>query len=97
MLREFVITSFAGCMLAMGAMGADIVVRIAPPHAVVEARVASPGAGYVYQKGYHRWDGNAYAWTPGVWVRPPHAHARWVDQRWEHRKNGYVSIEGHWR
>lgn len=97
MLRRFVLTSVAGCMLAIGAMGAEIIVKVAPPRAVVETRVASPGAGYVYQRGYHRWDGNAYAWTPGVWAQPPHAHAKWVDHRWAHRNGSYVFVEGHWR
>ena len=97
MLRKFVFTSLAGCVLAIGAMGAEVVVKVGPPHAVVETRVASPGRGYVYQRGYHRWDGNAYAWTPGVWAQPPHEHARWVDHRWQHRKDGYVFVEGRWR
>ena len=97
MLRKLVLTSVAGCMLAIGAMGADIIVKIAPPHAVVETRGSAPGRGYVYTKGYHRWDGNAYVWTPGEWRQPPHAKAKWVDHRWEHRKEGYVFVEGHWK
>ena len=36
MLRKFVVTSVAGCALAIGAMGAEIIVKIRPPHAVVE-------------------------------------------------------------
>jgi hypothetical protein len=97
MLRKLVLTSIAGCMLTIGAMGEQIVVKVAPPHAVVETRVASPGAGYVYTNGYHRWDGNAYQWTPGEWRQPPRAHAKWVDHRWDHRNNGYVFTEGHWK
>ena len=97
MLRKFVLTSIAGCMLTIGAMGAEIFVKIAPPRPVVEERVVSPGPGYVWVKGYHRWDGNAYVWVPGEWRRPPRERARWVDHRWEHRRDGYVFVEGHWR
>jgi hypothetical protein len=94
MLRKFILTSVAGCMLAMGA---EVVVKVGPPAAVVETRPASPGAGYVWTKGYHRWDGNRYVWTAGEWRRPPHEHAVWVDHKWEHRKDGYVFVEGHWK
>ncbi len=97
MIRKLVLTSIAGCMLAIGAMGAEIVVKVAPPKMRVEKRAASPGQGYVYTNGYHRWDGNKYEWTPGEWKQPPHEHAKWVDHRWEHRKNGYVYVEGHWQ
>jgi hypothetical protein len=95
MLRKLLLTSFAGCVLAMGAE--VVIVKVAPPRPVVETRVVSPGTGYVWVKGYHRWDGNAYVWVPGEWRRPPHEHARWVDHRWEHRRDGYVFVEGHWR
>jgi hypothetical protein len=97
MIRKLVLTSIAGCMLAIGAMGADIVVKVAPPRARVEKRAESPGTGYVYTNGYHRWDGNAYQWTPGEWKQPPNEHSKWVDHRWDHRKDGYVFTEGHWQ
>jgi hypothetical protein len=96
-MRKTLLIAVAGCMLSIGLMGEEIVVKVRPPHPVVEARVVAPGAGYVYQKGYHRWDGHAYAWQPGVWVMPPRAHARWVDHRWVHRNGSYVFVEGHWR
>ena len=94
MLRKFILTSVASCVLAMGA---EVVVKVGPPAAVVETRPVSPGPGYVWTKGYHRWDGERYAWTAGEWRRPPLEHAKWVDHRWEHRKDGYVFVEGHWK
>ena len=97
MVRKFVLASAAVCMLAISAMGEQVIVRIAPPHAVYEERGVAPQRGYVYQRGYHRWDGHAHVWTPGVWVAPPRPHARWVDHRWDHRGNDYVFVEGHWR
>jgi len=87
---------FAGG-LAFSAAMAEVVVRVAPPVAVVETRGMAPGPGYVWINGYHRWDGNAYAWNAGRWELPPRRHARWVAHRWVHRRGGYVMVEGRWR
>lgn len=97
MLRKSLITSALGLMLAIGAANAQVYVGIAPPRPLVEHRVVAPGPGYVWTPGYHRWDGRAYVWTPGAWVLPPHPHAHWVAHRWEHRRGGWVLVEGHWR
>jgi hypothetical protein len=97
MLRKLLFTTVAGCALAVSAMGAEVYVRVAPPHRIVEVRAARPGPEYVWVNGYHRWGGSAYVWVPGEWRRPPHRHAHWVDHRWEHRRDGYVFVEGHWR
>src|SRR5271157_676386 len=86
---------FAGA-LTFSAAG-EVFVRIAPPAAVVETRGPRPGPNHVWISGYHHWDGNAYAWTPGRWEQPPRRHARWVAHRWVHRRGGYVLVEGHWR
>jgi hypothetical protein len=93
-LKRLIGLAFAGA-LAFSAAAADI--RIAPPRAVVERRAPSPGPNYVWVGGYQRWDGNAYAWSPGSWQRPPRPHARWVAHRWAHHKDGWVLAEGHWR
>ena len=87
---------FVGALAVIPA-AAEVVIRIAPPRAVVERRMVAPGPGYVWVGGYHRWDGNAYAWTPGVWQQPPRPGARWVAHRWVHRHGGWVLVEGHWR
>ncbi|MGA3185724.1 MAG: YXWGXW repeat-containing protein [Bryobacteraceae bacterium] len=97
MFKKILLISVATGMLTIGLMAADVVVKIGPPAAVVETRPVSPGPGYVWTRGYHRWDGNAYVWTRGEWRQPPHEHAKWVDHRWEHRKDGYVFVEGHWK
>jgi hypothetical protein len=87
---------FAGA-LTFSAAVAEVVVRIAPPRAVIETRGPRPGPNHVWIGGYHRWDGNAYAWTPGRWEQPPRPRARWVEHRWVHRRGGYVFVEGRWR
>jgi hypothetical protein len=92
-----ILSTLVGCLLSMSTMGEQITVHVAPPREVVEIRGKAPHPGYVYQRGYHRWDGRTYVWTPGVWVAPPHPGAIWVDHRWEHRANDWVFVEGHWR
>ena len=97
MFRKFVLGAAASFMLVTGAMAAEVIVKIAPPRMIVEKRPSRPSPNHVWVNGYHRWDGNAYAWTPGEWRERPHAHAVWVDHRWEHRNGGYVFVEGHWK
>jgi len=87
---------FAGA-LAFSATAAEIVVAIAPPHALVERRSPRPSRDHVWVSGYHRWDGNAYVWTSGRWEQPPRRHAHWVAHRWRHHRDGWVLVEGHWR
>ena len=95
-LKKLIGLVFAGA-LAFSAAGADVVVRIAPPRAVIERRTRPPGRDYVWVSGYHRWDSNAYAWSPGRWEQRPRPRARWVSHRWKHHKGGWVLMEGHWR
>ena len=83
--------------LAVQASAADIIVKIEPPHAVVEKRPVAPGPEFVWIDGYHRWDGNAYVWVPGRWDKPPRPHAHWIAHRWVKRGGGWVLVEGHWK
>src|SRR5208282_3205833 len=71
---------------------AQVVIRVGPPPPVYERRGPPPGEGYVWQPGYHRYDGDHYVWTPGRYDQPPHRAHRWV-----HRHGQYVLIEGHWQ
>jgi YXWGXW repeat-containing protein len=77
--------------------GRMYVVVAPPPPPMVEARIVAPGPGYIWVAGYHRWDGRAYVWMPGTWVRPPHSRARWVPAHWERERRGWYFVEGHWR
>src|ERR1700722_11962794 len=97
MLRKGLLGLVFASALTFSAAAGEIVVRVAPPVAVVETRGVAPGPGYVWQGGYHRWDGNAYAWAPGVWGAAPRVGARWVDHRWGRGHGGYVFVEGGWR
>ena len=79
------------------AQAADVVIKVRPPRVIVEHRSARPSRNHVWIGGYHRWDGNAYAWEKGRWEAPPRPHAVWVAPRYTHRRDGYVFVEGHWR
>ena len=69
----------------------------APPPVQVEAIGVAPGPDFVWIHGYHRWNGNAYAWQAGRWERRPHAGARWVDGKWNHTSKGWYWRDGHWK
>jgi hypothetical protein len=97
MLKKLMIGSAFGLLLSAGTMLAEVVVRVVPPAPIVEVRPDRPAPGHVWITGYHRWDGNAYVWTPGRWEAPPRPHARWVAHRWVRRHGGWVMVEGHWR
>jgi hypothetical protein len=98
MLKKLLAGSALGLFLSFGTMcAAEVVVRVAPPAAVVETRPVSPGPNYIWVGGYQKWDGNAYVWVPGSWVVPPHPGARWVAHRWVRRHGGWVFVEGRWR
>ena len=93
MIRKFLLAiAFSGAMFA-----ADVVVRVAPPHAVVETRGPRPGHDHVWVQGYHKWDGRGYVWAPGRWEAPPRRNAHWVAHHWVKRNGGWVLVDGHWR
>jgi len=97
MRKRFIALMFAGIMCAGSGLAAEVFVSIAPPRVIFERRGPAPGREYRWINGYHRWDGNAYRWEAGRWERPPRPNARWEQHRWEHRRGGYVFVEGHWR
>jgi hypothetical protein len=95
-LKRLIGLVFAGA-LVLSTAAAEVVVRIGPPRAVYERRAPRPSRNHEWVYGYHRWDGHAYAWSPGRWEEPPRRHAHWVRHRWVHHREGWVLVEGHWR
>lgn len=87
---------FALTLLPAASFG-QISVRIGPPPPVVEHRGPRPHPGWVWQPGYHAWEGNRYVWHGGVWVEPPRRGAVWIAPHWVHRHGQWIFIEGHWR
>ena len=97
-MNRLLLMSVLGLGIGIGAsQAAEVVVRVAPPRAIVEERGIRPSRDHVWIAGYHRWDGNAYVWQAGRWEAPPHPHAVWIAPRWEHRHDGYYFREGRWR
>jgi hypothetical protein len=95
--------TLAGCTLAL-ALGtanlshAQVYVHIGPPPPPVREVVPPPPhLGYVWQPGFHRWDGARYVWVPGTYAAGPRPGARWIPGHWRPTPRGYVWIEGHWR
>ena len=98
-MRKQIVTLVAGFALAASAAAnAQVFVRIGPPPPRVHEVVPRPiHPGWVWQPGYHRWDGARYVWVPGVYAAPPRPGVRWVPGHWRNTPRGYVWIEGHWR
>ena len=96
-MRKLVLTVLFGLALGLVPAHAEVVIRLRPPISIREHRTFRPSRDHVWIGGYHRWDGNAYAWQAGRWEVPPRARARWVAPRYTHRHNGYVYSEGYWR
>jgi len=96
-VKKIALALLLAFILAPAASFAQVAIRIGPPPPVYERRGPTPGRGYVWVGGYHRYEGDHYTWNPGRYERPPHEHGRWVQQRWVHRHNGWVMVEGHWR
>ncbi len=88
---------FAGALVLSTAAAAEVYVSVAPPRVIVEHRGPRPSRDHVWVSGYHNWDGQRHVWVGGRWEQPPRAHAHWVAHHWEHRRGGYVLVEGHWR
>ena len=99
--RRMAASAVLAAALAVTAACADVngrlYVRIGPPSPVYETRFESPGPGYIWIGGYHRWDGRGYIWVPGRWERPPRARAVWIPGHWDRDRRGYFFVDGHWR
>ncbi len=76
---------------------AQVAIRIGPPPPIVEHYGPPPRPGWIWQGGYHRWDGQRYVWTPGHWGQPPRPGAIWVRDRYYRRGGGYYYRHGYWR
>jgi hypothetical protein len=96
-VRKTVLTALLALCLAPAVSMAQVTVRIGPPPPVHEHYGPRPHRGWVWQPGYHAWDGNRYVWHGGAWAEPPHPGAVWVPHHWVHRHGGWVMVEGHWR
>ena len=96
-MKKIALAILLAIALAPVASLAQVSIRIGPPHDVYERRGPRPDRQSVWVNGYHRYDNDHYAWTPGRWDHPPQHNQRWVKAHWQHRHDGWVMVEGHWR
>ena len=98
-MKKYLLSLVAGLALASSLnAGAQVFVRIGPPPRPVHEFVpVAPHPGWVWQPGYHRWDGGRYVWVPGAYAAPPRPGVHWIPGHWRNTPRGYVWIEGHWR
>jgi hypothetical protein len=75
----------------------EVVVTQAPPAVRVETQTVSPGARYVWTRGYWRWTPVGYEWVPGSWIVRPTPVAVWVEGHWLRHSGGWVWVAGHWQ
>src|SRR5262245_21302387 len=94
LMASGLILSSLGCAMHTRSR-AVVYVPVGPPRAVVEVRSPSPGFGYVWVPGYHRWDGGAYIWVGGRWERTRGRH--WHQGSWHRDRQGWYWREGYWR
>ena len=69
----------------------------APPPLQREYCPPMPGAGMVWVNGFWRWGGSRYAWSSGVWMRPPYERASFIAGGWHRAGGNYGWRRGYWR
>jgi hypothetical protein len=95
LLKSVVVALVAGvmvsaCEVSVRSPAGEVVVSDAPPAALVDPVIASPGPDFV-------WIGGVWVWQGGHYERPPHAGAVWVAHRYEVRNGRRVFVRGGWR
>ena len=86
-----------GCVVYTRPRAGVVYITEAPPPARVEVIPAAPGVGFVWIRGFWRYNSGRYAWVSGRWERPVEGRREWVAERWVHDRNGWYLVEGHWR
>lgn len=76
--------------------GRVYIVRRPPPDRV-EVIGVGPGSGFVYVRGYWRYEHDDFVWVPGRWVQLDRRYRGWVPGHWAHDRHGWYWVEGHWR
>jgi hypothetical protein len=87
----------AGCVMYGRPRVGVVYIQRQPPVARVEVIPVAPGPAFVWIGGYWGWRDADFVWMPGRWERPVEGRRVWVAHRWEHDRNGWFLVEGHWR
>ena len=70
-MKKIALAALLALALLPAASFAQVYVNIRPPEPVHEIIGHLPHRGWVWQPGYHAWDGHRYAWHAGVWADAP--------------------------
>ena len=74
-----------------------VVVDRGPPPERVEVVPVGPGVGFVWMRGYWRWNNLDFVWMPGSWAALAGGYHQWEPGRWIHSRRGWYWVDGHWR
>lgn len=72
------------------------VVRRPPPERV-EVIAVAPSPAHIWIAGHWMWREPEFVWMSGRWDVPAPGFRRWERGRWQHDRNGWFWLEGHWR
>ncbi len=90
----------AGTLL-VGAVAPALAQGYPPPPAMREEVVPPPPPigpiVKVWRPGFWDWNGHAYVWRPGRYVRAVRPGAEWVPAHWEDHHGRWVWKRGHWQ
>jgi len=74
----------------------EVYATAAMPPPRVEVVTVSPGAGYVWTRGYWHWNGGSWVWIGGQW-QAQRAGYMYVAPRYVYRGGRHVYVAGGWR
>jgi hypothetical protein len=92
-LGVFALTLLVSC----GPPAGRVYVAVGPPPERVEVIDVAPSPGFVWVRGYWRYDGYGYVWMPGRWVAVDRRYREWVPGHWKRDRRGWYWVEGRWR
>lgn len=97
-IRSFSLGIAAVLMFAAGVEAQGLPIGPPPPapFQTVPPPPGPPGR-MAWRPGYWRWNGHAYVWQGGRYLRTPRPYAAWVPGRWVPRYGRWVWVPGHWR
>ncbi|NOT06584.1 MAG: BcpO-related WXXGXW repeat protein [Gemmatimonadales bacterium] len=94
-VRLLLTLALAGCLGAPPP--GTVVIERGPPPEIIEVVEVGNGQGYVWLRGFWRWDRKDFIWIPGRWALPERGYRSWAPGRWIRARGGWYWIEGHWQ
>jgi hypothetical protein len=84
-------------LVSCGPPPGRVYVAVGPPPERVEVIGVAPSPGFVWVRGYWRYDGYGYVWVPGRWLALDQRYREWIPGHWKRDRRGWYWVEGHWR